>query len=88
MQVHAYGGERPVRRQRQDRNRPEGRGATNDGMFICYAPADDPEIAIAIVVERGGSGANTAFIAKNILDAYYVIRGYSDSSEEEMALLK
>lgn len=66
----------------------KGEGITNDGMFICYAPADDPEIAIAIVVERGGSGANTAFIAKNILDAYYVIRGYSDSSEEEMALLK
>jgi len=66
----------------------KGEGITNDGMFICYAPADDPEIAIAVVVERGGSGANTAFIAKNILDAYYVIRGYSDSSEEEMALLK
>ena len=66
----------------------KGEGITNDGMFICYAPADDPEIAIAIVVERGGSGANTAFIAKNILDAYYVIRGYSDSSEEEMSLLK
>ncbi len=66
----------------------KGEGITNDGMFICYAPADDPEIAVAVVVERGGSGANTAFIAKNILDAYYVIRGYSDSSEEEMALLK
>ena len=35
----------------------KGEGITNDGMFICYAPADDPEIAIAIVVERGGSGA-------------------------------
>ncbi len=66
----------------------KGEGITNDGMFICYAPADDPEIAIAVIVERGGSGANTAFIAKNILDAYYVIRGYSDSSEEEMSLLK
>ena len=66
----------------------KGEGITNDGMFICYAPADDPEIAIAVIVERGGAGASTAFIAKNILDAYYVIRGYSDSSEEEMALLK
>ena len=66
----------------------KGDGITNDGMFICYAPADDPEIAIAVIVERGGSGANTAFIAKNILDAYYVIRSYSDSSEEEMTLLR
>ncbi len=66
----------------------KGEGITNDGMFICYAPADDPEIAVAVVVERGGSGANTAFIARNILNAYYVIRSYSDSSEEEMSLLK
>lgn len=66
----------------------KGDGITNDGMFICYAPADDPEIAIAVVVERGGSGAGVSFIARNILNAYYVIRGYSDSSEEEMTLLK
>ena len=66
----------------------KGEGITNDGMFICYAPADDPEIAISIVVERGGSGANVSFIARDILNAYYVIRGYSDSAEEEMTLLK
>lgn len=66
----------------------KGDGITNDGMFICYAPADDPEIAICVVVERGGSGAGVSFIARNILNAYYVIRGYSDSSEEEMTLLK
>lgn len=57
-------------------------------MFICYAPYGNPEVAVSVVVERGGSGAGVAFIAKNILDAYHTIRGYSDSSEEEMTLLK
>ncbi len=66
----------------------KGENITNDGMFICYAPYGDPEVAVSVVVERGGSGANVAFIAKNILDAYYTIQSYSDSSEEEMALLK
>ena len=66
----------------------KGEGITNDGIFICYAPADDPEIAVAVIVERGGSGANVSFIARNILNAYYVIRGYSDDSDTEMSLLK
>ena len=66
----------------------KGEGITNDGMFICYAPADDPEIAVSVVVERGGSGANVSFIARNILDAYYTIRSYSDDAEQEMSLLK
>lgn len=66
----------------------KGENITNDGMFICYAPFGDPEVAVSVVVERGGSGAGVAFIAKNILDAYHTIRSYSDSSEEEMTLLK
>ena len=66
----------------------KGENITNDGMFICYAPYGNPEVAVSVVVERGGSGAGVAFIAKNILDAYHTIRGYSDSSEEEMTLLK
>ena len=66
----------------------KGENIANDGLFICYAPYRAPEVAISVVVERGGAGADVAFIAKNILDAYITIRGYSDSSEEEMTLLK
>ena len=43
----------------------------NNGVFVCYAPADDPEIAIAVVVEKGGSGSNIMSVAKDILDAYF-----------------
>ena len=43
----------------------------NHGVFICYAPADDPEIAISIVVEKGGSGAEIMDIAKDVLDYYF-----------------
>ena len=44
----------------------------NDGVFVCYAPADDPEIAISIVVEKGGSGSAIMDIAKMIFDHYFV----------------
>ncbi len=43
----------------------------SNGLFVCYAPADDPEVAIALVVERGEWGSSTVIIAKKLLAAYF-----------------
>ena len=48
----------------------EGRDI-NDGIFVCYAPANNPEIAISIVVEKGGSGSGVMDIARMIFDYYF-----------------
>jgi len=45
--------------------------SSSNGLFICFAPADDPEIVIAQIIEKGAWGSNTIGIAKNILDAYF-----------------
>ena len=40
-------------------------------LFITYAPANDPNIVIAVIVENGGHGGSVAGpIAKKVLDAY------------------
>ena len=40
-------------------------------LFVAYAPADDPKIAIAVIAENGGSGGSVAApIARKIMDAY------------------
>jgi len=65
-----------------------GEEKTNNAIFICYAPYDDPEIAIAIVVERGGAGSNLAAIARDVLDAYFNIENASGSLESENELLR
>jgi penicillin-binding protein 2 len=40
-------------------------------LFISYAPADDPQIAVAVIVENGGHGSSVAApIARRIMDAY------------------
>ena len=40
-------------------------------LFISYAPADKPEIVIAVIVENGGHGGSVAGpIAKAVMDAY------------------
>ena len=66
----------------------KGEGITNDGIFICYGPYADPEIAICVIVERGGAGASVQFMAREIMDTYINIRSYSDTSESEMKLLR
>ena len=39
--------------------------------FICYAPANDPQIAIAVMMEYGNSGDYARNVAKDILDQYF-----------------
>ncbi|MCL2628323.1 MAG: penicillin-binding transpeptidase domain-containing protein [Oscillospiraceae bacterium] len=49
----------------------EGR-SMNNGIFVCYAPANNPEIAISVVVEKGGSGSQIMAIARMIFDHYFI----------------
>jgi penicillin-binding protein 2 len=48
-----------------------GENITNNGVFVCFAPYDDPEIAVSIVIEQGGSGAALASTAVEILNSYF-----------------
>lgn len=43
----------------------------NNGVFVCFAPYENPEIALAIVIEKGGSGSALASAAVKILNAYF-----------------
>ena len=42
-----------------------------NGVFVAYAPYDDPEIAVAIVIEKGGSGAALATAAVEIINSWF-----------------
>ena len=43
----------------------------NNGVFVAFAPYDDPEIAIALVLEKGDAGAALASTAVTILNSYF-----------------
>ena len=45
--------------------------SNSNAVFVCYAPYDDPQIAISIAVEKGGSGSSLASIAAEILQYYF-----------------
>ena len=60
-------------------------GVSANGAFICFAPADDPQIAIAVYGEKAGGGGKLAPIAKEILDMYFGFStGDTDSVENEL----
>lgn len=40
-------------------------------VFVAYAPVEEPEIAVAIVVENGGQGSRIASVARDIFDVYF-----------------
>ena len=42
-----------------------------NGVFVAYAPYEDPEIAVAIVIEKGGSGAALATAAVEIINSWF-----------------
>ena len=48
-----------------------GGGLKNNGVFVAFAPYDDPEIAIALVLEKGDAGAALATTAVDIINAYF-----------------
>ena len=45
-----------------------------NAMMIAYLPADDPEIAIGITVEYGGSGPRTGDLVVDIANAYFAMK--------------
>ena len=65
-----------------------GEDRTNNGIFICYAPYEEPEIAVAIVLEHGHAGSEAAPIARQILDYYFTFNGSTASLESDSQLLR
>ena len=45
-------------------------GASDNGAFVCFAPLEDPQIAIAIYVEKAGHGSTLASIARAMILEY------------------
>ena len=45
-----------------------------NAMMVAYLPADDPQIAIGITIEYGGSGARTGDLVVDIANAYFAMQ--------------
>lgn len=59
-----------------------------NAILVAFAPYDDPEIAISIVVEHGGSGSSVAAIAAEILEYYFASRDALDAPAIENTMIR
>jgi len=57
-------------------------------VFVCFAPYENPEVAMAIVVEHGGSGGELAAIASDVLSYYFSARETQEAVPEENTLIR
>lgn len=55
--------------------------ASNNALFISYAPFEKPEIAVCVVIEHGYRGANAAYVARDIYDEYFNLKNGSDIAQ-------
>ncbi len=60
----------------------------SNAVFVAFAPYDDPEIAIALVVERGGGGSDLGLIVAELLDYYFTSQQSLQQLPEENALIR
>lgn len=60
----------------------------DNGVFIAYAPRDNPKLAVAVVVPEGGFGSQSAApIARKIFDAYdyeYGLDGVPKKTQQQL----
>ena len=56
-------------------------------LFVAFAPIKEPKIAIAVIVENGGSGSSAAApVARKVAD-YYLLNKDANASEVELELI-
>ena len=63
-----------------------GIAGSDHASFVCYAPADDPKVAIAIYVEKGAQGGSLGSIARSIFDVYFNVTYVEDTVKPENSL--
>ena len=62
--------------------------ASTNALFVCFAPYDDPQVALCLVSEGGDAGGSLAELAAGILTQYFSTGSSLDTVTGENALLR
>ena len=59
----------------------------SNAVFVCFAPYDNPQVALCIVAEQGSKGSSLASVAAGMLAQYFSIYGAQNSVDAENSLI-
>ncbi len=60
---------------------------TANGNFVAFAPVENPQLAVCVIVEHGAHGNYTGSVARDVFDAYFADVTVSDELTQEGVLL-
>ena len=60
----------------------------SNAVLICFAPFDNPEIAVAIVAEKGGTGSELGAVASDIFRYYFQEQNTSERVQAENTMAR
>jgi len=83
--AHSALGDYPVAVCAKTGTAQHGSPGSDHASFVCYAPANDPQVAIAIYVEKGAQGGSLGNIARALLDVYFATTTQNDTIKPENA---
>lgn len=61
---------------------------TYNGLILTFAPYEDPQIAISVVIEGAGSGGSTAPVASAIMEYYFSRTEKNETTQNENLLIE
>lgn len=65
----------------------EVQGSDANATFVCFAPYDDPQVALCLVAEKGSAGGNLAALAAAMLEQYFSAQDNLGVTTQENTLL-
>ena len=65
----------------------EVEGSDANATFVCFAPYDDPQVALCLVAEKGSAGGNLASLAASMLEQYFSAQDNLGETTQENTLL-
>lgn len=66
---------------------PQTSPTTQNSVYICFAPVEDPQIAIAVIIEDGWHGFTGAPVAKEIMNEYFFASSDAQRPQQAETLL-
>lgn len=58
-----------------------------NSVFVCFAPYDDPQVALCIVAEKGANGGSLAKVAADMLAQYFAVEENQTTVDTENTLI-
>ncbi len=62
-------------------------GRYTNGIYVAYAPYDNPQIAVAVVIEKCGGGSDAAPVARKVIEKYFAGEIENDSFKAKNELI-